>query len=221
MAEILTSIMSMSAWELIATLLSLAYVILAAKGNLWCWPAAFISTLIFAIILFEVMLLMDGVLHIYYMAMAVYGFYQWKKQNNTANSQVEKASVEVHSWSLKKHLFSIALLSLISLAFAYITTNYTEAAYPVIDSFTTVFAIFTTYLVAIKVLENWLYWIVIDAISIYLYINKELYFMSTLFALYTVLAIWGYYEWKKQTSNSKDNDQDYNQDKRLLNLNSG
>ena len=69
---------------------------------------------------------------------------------------------------------------------------------PIVDSFTTVFAIIATYMVTKKVLENWLYWIIIDTVSVYLYFSKDLHLTSLLFITYTIIAVFGYFIWIKQ-----------------------
>ncbi|NQY36415.1 MAG: nicotinamide mononucleotide transporter [Alteromonadaceae bacterium] len=181
--------------ELIAVVTALLYVVLAAKANIWCWPAALISTLLFTVIFYEVYLWMDSLLQIYYMVMAVYGWYSWRNSRKLSfqNTQV----IEITRWPVNKHIKIIVLLGCISIVLGWLMSNYTVAHFPYFDSATTVFAVFTTYLVVIKVLENWLYWIVIDLVSIYLYIEKDLTPTAVLFGLYVVLAIYGYFQWRK------------------------
>lgn len=206
MSEIFTSIMSMSAWEAFATVLALAYVVLAAKGNMWCWPAALISTAIYSVIFFDVSLLMESMLNVYYMAMAIFGWFSWfyAKRKKAQLAHQESADLPIVSWPLKNHLIGFAILLPIALALGFWMDTNTQADFAYLDTFTTVFAVYTTYLVAIRVLENWLYWIVINSISIYLYFNKELMFLTALMLAYTVLAIWGYYTWSKQHQSQKE-----------------
>ncbi len=180
--------------ELIAVILALLYVILAAQGNSWCWPAAFISTAIYTVIFYDVALLMDSVLNVYYMFMALYGWYCWQKKTKISTT----ISLEVCSWSWLVHSKIIALLTLISIVVGYFMATHTHAAFPYLDSATTVFAIFATYLVTKKVLENWLYWLAIDFVSIYLYVEKALQPTAVLFAIYIVIALYGYFQWLKQ-----------------------
>jgi nicotinamide mononucleotide transporter len=91
------------------------------------------------------------------------------------------------------------------LVLGYVIANYTPAAFPYLDTFTTVFAVFATYLVTQKVLENWLYWVVIDAISIYLYIEKGLIPTTVLFIIYVIIAAYGYFKWQAIYRQSKAN----------------
>lgn len=190
--------------ELTAVLTSLLYVVLAAKGNVWCWPAAFISTVIYTAIFYDVYLWMDSLLQVYYLFMAVYGWFCWRNGNQqqvtaiTKQVNIEQASAApIQSWSINFHIKAITLLSLLSMVLGYLMATYTPAHFPYFDSATTVFAIFATYMVAKKVLENWLYWVVIDLVSIYLYQRKELTPTAVLFGLYAVIAAYGYYHWKK------------------------
>jgi nicotinamide mononucleotide transporter len=177
-------------WEAIAVALGVAYVFLAAKENVLCWPAALVSTAIFSWLFWDVSLLMESALNIYYLAMAIYGWWSW-----TSTSQ--HRSQQIHSWSLKKHAVCICLILILALTSGLLLSHYTQAALPFLDSITTWAAVITTYMVAQKILENWLYWVVIDAISIYLYIDRELYLTAMLFAAYVVIAIYGWHSWKK------------------------
>ncbi|MGA1933088.1 nicotinamide riboside transporter PnuC [Arcobacter sp. YIC-464] len=186
----------MSNLEAIAMALSIAYLLLAIKQNIWCWVAGFFSTLIYAIIFFDVSLLMDSALNVYYLIMAVYGWYSWKYTNKL------QEELKITSYGIKKNIQIIIALSILSMALGFIMNNYTNADFAYVDSFTTVFAIFSTYMLAKKVIENWLYWIVIDAVSIYIYIQKELNLTAVLFAIYTTLAFVAYLNWKKDYEHS-------------------
>ncbi|OUR74806.1 nicotinamide mononucleotide transporter [Arcobacter sp. 31_11_sub10_T18] len=181
-----------------AMVLAIAYILLAIRQNIWCWPAAFFSTLIYAVLFFDVSLLMDSALNVYYLLMAVYGWYSWKY-----GGKLQEKELEVTSYGLSKNIKIIAVLTVISFAFGYVMANYTSADFAYVDSFTTVFAVFTTYMLAKKVLENWIYWIVIDAVSIYIYIEKGLNLTAIMFVIYTVLAFVAYKKWKEEYDPSK------------------
>lgn len=184
----------MTSWEMLAVFLSVSYLLLAIKQNLWCWGAAFFSTLIYSILFFDASLLMDSVLNIFYLIMAVYGWYSWKYGNS---EKIEK-ELEITSYSFFTNIKIIFILIVISLCLGYFMANYTRADFAYLDTFTTVFAVFATYMLTKKVLENWLYWVVIDAISIYIYIHKGFYLTAVLFLIYTLLAMIAYKQWKKE-----------------------
>lgn len=173
--------------------LAVVYLLLAMKQSLWCWYAAFFSTLIYSIIFFDVSLLMDSALNVYYLIMAVYGWYSWKY-----GGKLQEKELEVSTYGLAKNIKIIIVLAIISTILGYIMANYTSADFAYVDSFTTVYAVFTTYMLAKKILENWIYWIVIDAVSIYVYIQKGLTLTAVLFMIYTVLAYKAYKAWKEE-----------------------
>jgi nicotinamide mononucleotide transporter len=187
----INSILTISFWEALAVFLSITYLILAMRQNILCWAGAFFSTLIYTILFFDALLLMDSLLNAYYLLMALYGWHSWKHGKN------RNEELKVSSWGLKTNLKIVVVLGIISLLVGYIMDNYTKADFAYLDAATTVFAIFTTYMLAKKILENWLYWIVIDFVSIYIYINKAFYLTAGLFILYTILAFFGFLEWKK------------------------
>lgn len=190
---ILEAFLALSAWEIIATVLGIAYVVLAAKESIWCWPAAFISTLIYTVLFWEGKLAMSAFLNFYYMGMAVYGFLLW---NKGADNQADKLAVR--SWDLPKHISFIVIATLISVCIGYfIPQLFPDNKLPYLDATVMVFSVINTWLMAQKVLENWIYWIFIDAAAIYLYWHSGFYVTIIMFAVYLVLAVYGYKEWKE------------------------
>lgn len=194
MNYILNHYLTLPFLEVIAVVTSLAYVILAAQKNIWCWPAAFISTVIYTFLFYKFYLWMDSLLQVYYMGMAFYGWYCWNKVTDDA----ETKRIQLKTYSAKTHLVSIGILSVVSLAIGFIMDKYTPTDFPYLDSATSVFSVFSTYLVAQKVVENWLYWIIIDAVSIYLYVEKGLTPTAFLFGFFILIAAYGYYMWRKE-----------------------
>lgn len=177
--------------ELTAVVFAIAYLILAVKENALCWYAAGISTLIFLVIFWDVNLYMESGLQIYYLAMAAFGRYQWRGTNHAS------ANLQVSMWSMQQHLIALAVIALLTFTSGYLLNSGTDAQLPYLDSFTTWASVITTFMVVRKVLENWIYWLVIDAVSIYLYLDRELYFTSILFAVYIVIIFFGWFSWSK------------------------
>ena len=120
--------------------------------------------------------------------MAIYGFYSWRKNNS---------ELQISTWSIGKHLYIILLGTILTFFLGFLFTNFTDAEMPLIDSFTTVFSVFATYMVVKKILSNWLYFIVIDIISIYMYFSRDLHLTSLLFLLYTFIALAGFIKWNR------------------------
>jgi nicotinamide mononucleotide transporter len=185
---------SMSQWEVLAVVFAIAYLLLAVRENVWCWLFAFISTAIYTVLFWDVSLLMDSALNVYYMAMAVFGWYQWTHGGDHSQS------LQVRSLSLNQHGLIIISITVLSAVSGYLLTEHSEAAWPYVDSFTTWASVITTYLVTRKYLQNWLYWIVIDAVSVPLYIERGLSLTALLFVIYIVIAVVGYFQWRRHLS---------------------
>ena len=177
--------------ETLAVALGMSYLLLAMRENSLCWYCAFFSTAIYVYIFGDVSLYMESALNVYYMGMAVYGWLQW--QNGGANH----SGVEIVRWTAKHHIICILVILIASVISGYLLSVNTDARLPYLDSFTTWASVLTTVMVARKVLENWLYWIVINSVSIYLYIDRDLDQTAAMFTLYLVLSVLGYVAWKK------------------------
>ena len=177
--------------ETVAVALAVAYLALAIKENSLCWYCAFFSTAIYVWIFGDVSLYMESALNIYYMAMAVYGWYQWQRGGE------QNSGLSISRWNPRQHINAILLIALATAVSGYALATNTDARLPYLDSFTTWAAVLTTVMVARKVIDNWLYWIVINSASIYLYWDRELYQTAALLVLYIVLSVIGYRFWLK------------------------
>lgn len=181
----------MSGWELAAVLLLIAYLVLAIRQNALCWPAAIAGSAIYVFLMYGAGLYMESVLQIFYIAMAVYGWWSWR------HGWADNKTLPVSSWPLAFHVPPVLLIAALAYASGALLERYSEAAFPYLDSFTTWAAIITTWMVARKILQNWHYWFVIDSLSVYLYMSRGLYLTALLFCGYLVLIIVGYRAWRK------------------------
>tara|TARA_Y100001970_G_C14037904_1_gene752108 strand:+ start:116 stop:703 length:588 start_codon:yes stop_codon:yes gene_type:complete len=185
--------------ETIAIVFSILYVFLAAKQVVWCWIAAMISVIIYMYICYHSKLYMETGLQVFYFFMSIYGFWNWSANKNRQNPNMSlKKGISISEWSIHKHLITILVGTVAAFFLGFIFSTYTDAEMPIIDSFTTVFSIFATFMVAKKILGNWLYWIVIDIASVYLYDSRDLKQTAFLFIVYTAFAIYGYFSWIKK-----------------------
>jgi nicotinamide mononucleotide transporter len=174
--------------ELVAVAFAVAYLVLAIRQNIWCWPAALVSVALSLVLFYDANLLMESALQIFYFAMGVYGWRQWR--HGSGNGE----GISVHWWNRSRHVVAIIAILILSALFGFLLRG-TDAAMPFVDSFTTVGAMVATYMVARKIIENWIYWFVIDAVSIFLYLDRGLVLYAALFAVYLVLIIVGFRAW--------------------------
>ena len=177
--------------ETLAVVLGIGYLLLAMRESSLCWYCAFFSTALYVWIFGDVSLYMESALNVYYMAMAIYGWLQWQRGG------ADKSGVKIIRWTARQHILGVAIILAASVTSGYLLSSNTAAKLPYLDSFTTWGSVFTTIMVAQKVLENWLYWIVINSVSIYLYIDRGLDQTAAMFFLYLVLATLGFLTWKK------------------------
>lgn len=180
-----------SALETVAVAFAIAYLVLAIRENIWCWLCAGISTAIYIWLFVVAKLYMESVLNGFYFAMAIYGWLVWTSGRSEGH---ERAVVR---WPWQTHAIAITAIVLISAVNGFLLTAYTDAAFPYIDSLTTWAAIWTTFLVARKVLENWWYWLVIDSASVLIYWLRDLQLTSLLFVAYVVMIPFGIASWTR------------------------
>ncbi|MDC0405842.1 nicotinamide riboside transporter PnuC [Gammaproteobacteria bacterium] len=179
-----------SSWiEPMAVILAIIYLLLAIKQNINCWFAAFFSSLLYFFIMYSAGLYMEAWLQIFYCVMAAYGWSQWRI------SITDDSKFLVRTWTRTQHIKVISLIFFLAFISGLALERFTNAALPFIDSLTTWGAIVTTYMVAKKLLENWIYWFVIDSISVFLFYSRGLFLTSMLFLFYLIIIYFGYKSW--------------------------
>lgn len=180
--------------EFLAVVFAVLYLVLAVKQNIKCWIAWIISSCLYLLVMYEVNLYMEASLQVFYIIMGFYGWSQWSKSQT-------KEKLIVKTWNLYNHSAAIFLIFLLSFGSGLLLKQYTSAALPFLDALTSWGAIITTYMVAKKLLENWIYWFAIDSISVYLFLSRELYLTAFLFLIYLFIIVFGYRSWNEIRKN--------------------
>lgn len=189
MENLLASVLSL---EGLAVVLALAYLLLAARENILCWYCAFASSALYTVIFWDVNLLMESALNVFYVVMAVVGWYEWRYGG------AKREGVRIVSLLWRQHLALLALMLGLALCNGWLMHSFTNAAWPFVDSFVTWGSVINTVLVVRKVLENWLYWLLIDGLALYLYVDRGLYLTALLFLLYLGIVVFGYLKWRRE-----------------------
>ena len=192
MQELIEQARNTSVAEAVAALLGLAYLLFAVKRSLLCWLCAFISTSIYLVLFAKAALYMQAALQVFYLAMAVYGFIDWKK------GRTEEAGVLIRTWSAQQHVLATISVACATVLNGWLLAKHTDAVAPYLDSFVTWASVITTWMVARRVLENWLYWVIVDAIAAYLYFTQNLLATTALFVIYIGIVIHGFFVWRRQ-----------------------
>lgn len=168
----------------------IAYLLLAIRENIACWAAALLGTSIYVVLMYRVGLYMESALQLFYIAMAAYGWYSWRHGPSPDHK------LPITSWPLVFNLVPIALIASFTVVSGYLLTEYSDAAWPYLDSFTTWGGVVTTWMVARKILQNWYYWLVIDSVSVFIYVDRGLWLTAMLFCLYLLLVLIGLRSWR-------------------------
>jgi nicotinamide mononucleotide transporter len=178
--------------EITGALLGLLFIFLEIRQHILLWPVGLATSAFYIFVFYSAKFYADMSLQFYYILISIYGWYWWLygKKNH-------ESGIPVTHVPQKTTYILLAFTSIATIAIALFLINYTDSPVPIADAFTTACSIAATWMLARKYLEQWLVWVGVNAISVGLYLYKELYPTSILFIVYTVMAVYGYYEWKK------------------------
>lgn len=201
------AIQTTSLMEWVAVLSGVLYLICISLKWIIAWAFSIFSSVIYIYLFYVSQLYMETGLQFFYVCLAVYGWYMWATQEPEpsplihAEDTIDLATGPIQTPILKKsgvyHLVFVFICFSITFILGFIFDRFTNQLNPYTDAFCTVFSIMATYLVIHKVLENWIYWIVIDLVGIYLFSSRGLYLTSMLFIVYTLIAVFGFFKWKR------------------------
>ena len=176
--------------ELFAVLFGLIAVYFNTREIVWGWPTGIIGVILSGILFYEVRLYSDLILHVVYVVLGFYGWYEWLYGGKN------KSTLRVTTLSPQTLLLLISSGGIGTGVIGYLFDRYTEADLAYWDAFTTSFSLVGQYLLAKKKLENWILWIVVDVVASGIYVYKELYLLALLYFLYLGLAAYGYHRWR-------------------------
>jgi nicotinamide mononucleotide transporter len=193
MIDTITEWLSGNKAELSGAILGIMYIRFSIRQNILTWPTGLLTSLLYVIVFFKSALYAAMGLQVYYVAISFYGWYFWLKGKNTGNKSVLPVrQVNKKLW-VKIGVISIVIYAVI----LFILIRFSDSDVPLLDSLTTSFSIVATWMLAKKYIENWIIWIFVDIVSTGLYIYKSLWPTVILFLVYTIMAFFGYFEWKK------------------------
>jgi len=182
--------------EVLATVTGFIYIVLTIREDIRLWFFGIISSALFIWVFAKSKIYAYSLLYIYYVLMGFYGWYNWSRTKKSPEDKEEKLSIR------KSTFPEILAYITISIGFAvpvyYILIKFSDSDAPAIDALLTSSGMVATWMLTCKLIEQWLFWIIIDILSCGLMVYKHLYPSAALFFAYTLLAIKGYYEWKKE-----------------------
>ncbi len=191
-ASIVSAFLHTSVIEWIIFVLALVYVILAAIEHVGCWLFGILSSGLSVYLCYSGHLFLESGLQVFYVLIGIYGWYEWLYGSK------QKTELHIVSYSPVKTGYLILIGCIIWIPFGYIAHRFSTQAYPYLDAFITAFSLVATWMTTKKILQNWIFWIIIDALAIILYGVREFYLIALLYGIYTLLSITGYVQWKKR-----------------------
>jgi len=177
--------------EWVAVVLALAYLLLAVRQNAWCWACAIASSAIFLVLFAQGGLVMQAALQVFYIGMGVYGWRAWRSGGGDAGG-----ALRVSRWRARRHVLAVVAVVAVSAVSGWLVGQGQGGVVPYADAFVAWGSVLATVMVTRKVLENWLYWIVLDSAAAVLYWSQGLQATAVLFVVYVVIAVRGYFEWR-------------------------
>jgi nicotinamide mononucleotide transporter len=185
--------------EIIGAVIGLTYLFLEYKANVWLWPVGILMSLFYVVIFFHGKFYADAAIYLYYIGANAYGLIQWtqsRKQTIEENGQATELAI-THV-PIKRILPLVAITLILWIVLYGILKTVTDSPVPIGDAFTTAVSIVAMWMLAQKYLEQWLLWIVVNIVSTILYFWKGLYPTGILFIVYVIVAVLGYFRWRKE-----------------------
>lgn len=177
--------------EIAGFITGLAYLWFEYHANRLVWLTSMIMPMISVWVYFRSGLYADFAINIYYLVIAVYGYIAW----SIGSKRKEGPALRITHTPARMYVVLVCALAVIFAVLAYILVNFTPSNVPYYDAFTTALSIVAMWMMARKYAEQWLAWLIVDAVCIGLYYYKQIYFYSALYAVYTVIAALGYRKW--------------------------
>lgn len=182
--------------EVLAVIFGLAYLFFLIQQNVICWIFGIIGSLLSIYLFYDSRLYSEAILYSYYVLMGGYGFYMWRRKSEDQSSLL----LVISELKWLYHIVFLLVGSILAWVMAWFFDTYTNADKPYLDAFTTIFSFLATYLEARKVVSAWLYWIVLNGVTVLLYFGKGLDVYAGLSVVYFIMSFLGYVRWKRSMS---------------------
>lgn len=189
-----TDIAGQGVIDWLVTVTAIMYIVLSVNNKPQAWYWSMVSSSLWAWLSYMVyQLYLDAILQVFYVLIAVWGVYLWKYQS----SQNGQEGLPISRWSLRRHVVLLTVFSLLSASLAWLFGQHTDAALPWLDAPVTVFSMMATFMLARRVMEHWLYWIVIDLVGATMFAARGASLLALVMVIYAALAIWGWRSWQR------------------------
>ena len=183
--------------DILGFVVGLVYLYLEYKASIWLWLASVVMPAVDMVLYYKAGLYADFGMAIYYCLAAVYGFVVWRWAGRRGARRQQSAAAELPITHFRRAHILPAAAALLALwaAIWWLLSRHTNSTVPVTDAFTTALSVVALWALARKYAEQWLLWLVVDAVCCALYVYKGIPFKACIYGLYTVFAVFGYRKW--------------------------
>jgi nicotinamide mononucleotide transporter len=186
--------------EILGVIFSLLYLLFSIRQNILLWPMGILSAILYIVVFYQSKFYADMGLNAYYFVISIYGWWLWRKRTGEGEAALPVSRIRL-SQGFILTLITVAVFAGIGL----ILDRFTDSPVPYWDAFTTALSFTATWMLARKIIEHWILWVIVDTVSMALYLYRGLYPTLVLFAIYTVMAVVGYIQWRKTLQNKSVN----------------
>lgn len=177
--------------DIVTTVLGLAYILLEYKASPWLWLVGFVMQALGIVLYYQKGIYADCAMEFYYLLMTVYGYWRWVKGSKT------KQELPIRHFPRRLVLLWTGIIAGIWAVIYWLLVTYTNSNVPLADGFTTALSLVGIWALAHKYLEQWFIWIAVDIVTCGLYFYKGIPFKGSLYGLYVIIAVFGYFKWKR------------------------
>jgi nicotinamide mononucleotide transporter len=183
--------------EILGVVFSLLYLYFSIRQNILLWPMGIASAVLYMVVFFQAKFYADMGLNAYYFAISIYGWAIWGRRSSGAQM------LKVSRLSRSLGFYLLGITSVVFVLMGAILDRYTDSPLPYWDAFTTALSFTATWMLARKILEHWIIWVVVDIVSMALYLYRGLYPTLGLFFIYTLMAVIGFIQWRRSLENEQ------------------
>ena len=181
--------------QIVGVVLGLLYLYFEYKANIWLWIVGLIMPVVHGLLYYRSGLYADCAMEAYYILAGIYGLAVWLRRGANGQPKFRITQATARVWGIAVVMYAVA-----HIVIYYLLSTFTDSTVPAWDSFTTACSVVAYWMLSRKYVEQWLVWLVVDVVTVGLYIYKDIPLTAGLYALYSVLAVVGYMRWRRVVS---------------------
>lgn len=182
--------------EIVGAITGLIYLYYEYKADIKIWPTGILMSSFYTIVFIQAKFYAFACINVYYIIAAIYGWIKWHKSHKDENSN-DNSTAGISHTPLKYYIGIASACFVLFLLISYLLSEYTDSPVVLGDSFVTTLSIVAMWMLAQRFVEQWILVVILNAVSVVLYFMQDLYPTSVMYLIYTVVSVFGYFNWKR------------------------